>query len=72
MSPKLEKYSQLIGKTVKATSANDYSQITGKCRNVRECIDNYTDPVNGIRYLADIENAGFNKVALANTMEEIS
>ena len=54
---------------VKATSANDYSEIKGKCINVRECIDDYTKGSAGIRYLADIERAGDVKVGLASTME---
>lgn len=69
---KLETLRQYVGKIVKATSANDYSQISGKCLNVRECISDYTDLNKGIRYLADIENAGYVRVALAETMSEPS
>ena len=66
---KLEKLRSFVGKIVKATSANDYSQLSGKCLNVRECISDYTDINKGIRYLADIENAGNVRVALAETIE---
>lgn len=67
---KLETLRQFVGKIVKATSANDYGQLIGKCLNVRECISDYTDINKGIRYLADIENAGNVRVALADTMSE--
>jgi len=68
---RLHDYDQYIGKLVKATSANDYSEIKGKCLNVRECVDDYTKGASGIRYLADIERAGDVKVGLASTMEII-
>jgi hypothetical protein len=68
---RLHDYNQYIGKTVKATSANNYSEIKGKCINVRECVDDYTKGASGIRYLADIERAGDVKVGLASTMEII-
>ena len=68
---RLHDYDQYIGKLVKATSANDYSEIKGKCLNVRECVDDYTKGASGIRYLADIERAGDVKVVLASTMEII-
>jgi len=66
---RLHDYNQYIEKTVKATSANDYSEIKGKCLNVRECVDDYTKGASGIRYLAEIERAGDVKVGLASTME---
>jgi len=65
----LQDYKQFEGQIVKTTSANDYSTITGKCIRVRECIDNYTDITKGIRHLADIENNGAVKVAMAQSME---
>jgi hypothetical protein len=65
----LHGFDQYIGETVKATSANDYSEIKGKCINVRECIDDYTSAASGVRYLADIERGGDVKVGLASTME---
>jgi len=68
----LHDFKSFIGKTVTATSANDYSVISGKCINVRECIDSYTDITNGIRHLADVENAGYVKVVLAKTMKEVA
>jgi hypothetical protein len=68
---RLHDYDQYIGKLVKATSANDYSEIKGKCLNVRECVDDYTKGASGIRYLVDIERAGDVKVGLASTMEII-
>jgi hypothetical protein len=68
---RLHDYDQYIGKLVKVTSANDYSEIKGNCLNVRECVDDYTKGASGIRYLADIERAGDVKVGLASTMEII-
>lgn len=68
---RLHDYAQYIGKLVKATSANDYSEIKGKCLNVRECVDDYTKGASGIRYLADIERAGDVKVGLASTIKII-
>jgi hypothetical protein len=64
----LHSFDQYIGKTVKATSANNYSEIKGQCINVRECIDDYRGDT-GVRYLADIERGGDVKVGLASTME---
>ena len=54
---------------VKATSANDYSEIKGKCINVRECIEDYNRGASGIVYLADIERGGYVKIGMAATME---
>jgi len=69
---KLEKLSSLwVGKIVSATCANNYNQISGRCLNVRECISDYTEISRGIRYLADIENAGNVRVALAESMFEV-
>lgn len=59
-------------KIITATSANDYSQIAGRCLNVREAIDDYTDINRGIRHLVDIETpGGVVKVGLASTAQKI-
>lgn len=52
----LQDYRYLLGQTVEAENVNYYGQqVIGKCINVRECIDDYTDITKGIRHLIDVE-----------------
>ena len=67
----LRHYKEYEGLIVKAISANDYTEITGKCINVREVISDYADIEKGIKLFADIEKHGEVKVALARTMSVI-
>lgn len=67
----LSYYKKYEGQIVKAISANDYTEIKGKCIQVREVISDYTDIEKGIKLFADIENHGAVKVALARTMSVI-
>jgi hypothetical protein len=63
----LTNYDRLEGKIVSATCANTNARICGRVIRVRECVDHYQN--GGVRYLCDIENAGYVRVAYASTVE---